>query len=670
MGNGFVRTPHLDKFYEQSTRFTDFQVSPPMLYMNTTPWLKLPWPAHYNLCQLRHLLILKSIMQIRRFIQFTILAAASALPAFAAAAKAPNVVIVITDDQGYGDFGFTGNPAIKTPSIDHLRTQGTLLNDFHVDPTCAPTRAALMSGRYSNRVGVWHTVQGRSMLRRRETTMADVFTANGYATGLFGKWHLGDCYPYRPEDRGFQHTVYHQAGGVGQAPDYWGNDYFDDTYMVNGKLQRFEGFCTDIWFDEGMKFIKANKDKPFFAYITTNAPHKPLYCPKEYSDPYENNPQVSYPEFYGMITNIDDNMAKLLQLLDTEGLADNTIMIFMTDNGTAGGMNDGRGYDGNMRGTKNSEYDGGHRVPFIIRWPDGKIEAGKSIEKLTAHIDILPTLIDLCELNAPEIVFDGSSLRSLLHDDGKEWPERALVVESQRVVDPIKWRKSAVMTDRWRLVNGEELFDIEADPKQVTDLAEMYPEVLARLRAEYDNFWNDVSREHDLTSYMVIGSDDSPLVALSSHDWLLDQLPPWNQTHIQAGDVAEQSFWAIEVERAGEYEISLRRWPVEADKGINDGTYGKAFQYKQARLKIGDTDVTKDIPVGAKEVTFKVHLEQGVTELAPVFIGPKLTATPYYAYVTHQPKPGWQTPQGMGIPVYDPAYGRVPPQQIVKVLKP
>jgi len=574
----------------------------------------------------------------------------------------PNVVIVITDDQGYGDFAFAGNNAIKTPNIDKLRGQGTLLNNFHVDPTCAPTRSALMTGRYSDRVGVWHTVQGRSMLRRREITMADVFSQNGYATGMFGKWHLGDCYPYRPEDRGFQHSVHHQAGGVGQAPDYWGNDYFDDTYIVNGKHQRFKGFCTDIWFDEGMKFIKANKSKPFFAYIAMNAPHSPYYCPEKYTKSYEGNPNVSIAEFYGMITNIDDNMAKLLKMLEDEGLADNTIFVFMTDNGTAGGLKDGRGYDGGMRGKKNSEYEGGHRVPVIIRWPNGNIEAGKSIERLTAHIDILPTFIELCGLKAPKIAFDGTSISDLLYTKGKDWPNRALVVESQRVVDPIKWRKCSVMTDEWRLVNGEELFRLKDDPKQTNDIAAQHPEVYERLRREYDKFWNDVSQEHNLTSYMVIGSDRSPIVALSSHDWLIDKLPPWNQTHIIKGAVAEESFWAIEVEHDGDYEISLRRWPVEADKGINDGTYGKAFSYKKARMRIGDVDETKDIPAGAKEVTFKVSLKKGVTQLSPVFIGPKLTATPYYAYVTHKPKPGWQTPQGMGIPVYDPAYGRVPPQ--------
>ena len=610
-------------------------------------------------------------MQPRRLLEILVFAAVVVPAVYADDAKQPNVVVVITDDQGYGDLAFTGNPAIKTPTLDKLSTQATLLNNFHVDPTCAPTRSALMTGRYSDRVGVWHTVQGRNMLRPREVTMADVFSSNGYATGMFGKWHLGDCYPYRPEDRGFQQCVYHKAGGVGQAPDYWGNDYFDDTYVVNGKHQRFEGFCTDIWFDEGMKFIKENKDKdkPFFAYISTNAPHSPYYSPEKYSKPYAGNPDVSIPEFYGMITNIDDNMAKLMKLLDDEGIADNTILVFMTDNGTAGGIKGGRGYDGGMRGMKNSEYEGGHRVPFMIRWPNGKIEAGKSVERLTAHIDVLPTFIQMCNLKAPEIEFDGSDIGELLHTDGESWPERSLVVESQRVVDPIKWRKSAVMNDRWRLVNGEELYDLTADPKQAKDLASEYPEVVQEMRGEYDVFWADVSKEHNLTSYMVIGSEHSPIVSLSSHDWLIDKLPPWNQKHIRSGAVAEKSFWAVEVEHDGEYEISLRRWPVEADKGINDGTYGKAFNYKQARMQIGDVDQTVDIPAGAKEVTFKVTLKKGVTKLAPTFIGPDLTATPYYAYVTHEPKEGWQTPEGMGIPVYDPDFGRKPPAKVKMTLK-
>lgn len=595
----------------------------------------------------------------------TLIAIVAILAAGICSAAKPNVIIVITDDQGYGDLGCNGNTVIQTPNVDKLRSQGIQLDNYHVDPTCAPTRSALMTGRYSDRVGVWHTVQGRNMLRGREVTMADIFGQNGYTTGIFGKWHLGDCYPYRPEDRGFQTTVYHGAGGVAQAPDYWGNDYFDDTYIKNGKPTRFKGFCTDVFFGEGMKFIEESvkKGAPFFAYIAPNAPHGPFYCPEEYTKPYEGKDGVSRIEFYGMVTNIDDNMAKLMDRLEELGVADNTILIYTTDNGTAGGMFKGRGFNAGMRGTKNSEYDGGHRVPFIIRWPDGKLEPGKSVRKLTAHLDILPTFIDLCDLDAPEIEFDGTSIRDLLYTDGKDWPDRSLIVESQRVVDPIKWRKCAVMTDRWRLVNGEELYNMESDPGQKADVKDKHPEVFERLRGEYNKFWDDVSREHNLTSYMKVGSDESPVVALSSHDWLVANVP-WYQPHVMHGAMAKPAHWAIEVVRDGVYEISMRRWPVEADKPINDANGYKGFSFKEARMVIGGIDETKPVPKGAKEVTFRVNLKKGVTELAPLFIGGGREATPYYVYVTHTPEPGWQTPQGMGIPVYDPSYGRVPPQRL------
>lgn len=599
----------------------------------------------------------------KRMINTALTVAASVMTLTASGQSRPNVVVVITDDQGYGDLGCNGNTAIHTPNIDRLRSQSIQLDNYHVDPTCAPTRSALMTGRYSDRVGVWHTVQGRNLLRRREVTMANVFQQNGYATGMFGKWHLGDTFNFRPENRGFDRAVYHGGGGVAQAPDYWGNDYFDDIYFVNGVPTRFDGYCTDVWFREGISFIRdqAQAGKPFFAYIAPNAPHGPLFVEEKYAAKYRDKPGVSSPEFYGMVENIDDNMATLMRTLDELGVADNTILVFTTDNGTAGGLSEQGGFTAGMRGKKGSQYEGGHRVPFMIRWPDGHIGGGKSVNRLTAHIDIMPTFIDLCNLEAPSVEFDGTSIRDLLYSNGAAWPDRALVVESQRVVTPEKWRQCAVMTDRWRLVDGNELYDMTADAGQLTDVADQHPEVTARLRADYDTFWNDVSQEHGLTSHMVIGSDEAPVVGLCSHDWLVETVP-WNQNHIVRGIRAKEAHWEIEVARDGIYEFSLRRWPVAADKAINDANGGKGYHFTQARMRIADVDETKAIPADAKEVTFRVKLNKGIAKLAPVFLGGNEISTPFFVYVTHQPVPGWQTLKGMGIPKYDPTYGRVPPQ--------
>ncbi|MHC4214116.1 MAG: sulfatase-like hydrolase/transferase, partial [Planctomycetota bacterium] len=249
--------------------------------------------------------------------------------------RGPNVVLVITDDQGYGDLSCHGNKILKTPNLDKLYSQSTRLRDFHVNPTCSPTRAALMTGRYCNRTGVWHTIMGRSLLRKDEVTMADVFRDSGYRTGIFGKWHLGDNYPFRPMDRGFDDVLVHRGGGIGNTQDYWGNDYFDDSYFRNSKPEKFEGYCTDVWFAEAMKFIEANKDRPFFCYLTTNAPHGPFRVPEKYSQPYKNKGIVA--NFYGMIANIDENFGRLEAKLKELELDDDTILIFMTDNGTAAG---------------------------------------------------------------------------------------------------------------------------------------------------------------------------------------------------------------------------------------------------------------------------------------------------------------------------------------------
>ncbi|MGB2821551.1 MAG: arylsulfatase, partial [Phycisphaerae bacterium] len=280
----------------------------------------------------------------------------------------PNVVLVITDDQGYGDLGCHGNEVIRTPNIDRLHGESVRLTNFHVGPTCAPTRAGLMTGRYCNCTGVWHTIAGRSLIRRDEVTMADVFAAGGYRTGIFGKWHLGDNYPFRPQDRGFQDVLVHGGGGVSQTPDYWGNDYFDDTYFRSGVPESCTGYCTDVWFDEAMKFIEAGRDRPFFCYLPTNAPHGPYNVADSYSRPYRGLIPDQRANFYGMITNIDDNVGRLRAKLAELGIEENTILIWMTDNGTSAGCSLDEnefvreGFNAGMRGMKGSAYDGGHRT--------------------------------------------------------------------------------------------------------------------------------------------------------------------------------------------------------------------------------------------------------------------------------------------------------------------
>ncbi len=474
-----------------------------------------------------------------------------------AAPTRPNVLLIMTDDQGYGDLGCHGNPMIKTPNLDKLYSESVRLTDFHVDPTCSPTRSALMTGRYSGRVGVWHTIMGRSLLASSETTMAEVFQGSGYATGIFGKWHLGDNAPCRPQDQGFTDVFVHGGGGVGQTPDYWGNDYFDDTYFRNGKPEPKNGYCTDVWFDAATDFIKEqnNAGRPFFCYIPTNAPHGPYLVPENFEALYKDDPNVPNAAFYGMITNIDENVGALMKFLDNQELTANTLVIFMTDNGSSAALKGEIGFNAGMRGLKGSPYDGGHRVPCFVRWPAGGIDGGRDVDQLAAHLDLLPTLIDLCGLGAPEgLAFDGTSLAGLLNGTLQDIREnRTLIVESQRIEFPEKGRQCAVMTDRWRLVNRRELFDIEADPGQETDVASSHPEVVAELLQAYETWWNDLSRTHDQYARIAFGSPAENPVRLTCHDWH-ESAPPWHQGMIKNGRIAN-GFWAVEVAEPGRFEI-------------------------------------------------------------------------------------------------------------------
>ena len=522
------------------------------------------------------------------------------VPTAADAGDRPNVVLIVTDDQGYGDLSCHGNPVLKTPEMDRLHADSVRLTDYHVDPTCSPTRAALYTGRYSTRTGVWHTIQGRSLMHPDETTLAERFRDAGYRTGMVGKWHLGDNAPLRPRDQGFDFAFTHGGGGVGQSPDHWGNDYFGDTYTrfsrdaadPAGTAERVavDGYCTDEWFAAADRFVTRaaaqqadGEDRPFFLTLATNAPHGPYLVAPEWSDPYrEVGVTGARANFYGMIACIDARLGEFRVRLEELGAAENTIFVFTTDNGTAAGSRDG-GFNAGMRGAKGSEYDGGHRVPLFLHWPAGGLTGGRDVDRLTAHIDVLPTLLSLCGLPSAanaDRPLDGRDLSPLLREHAADWPDRTLCVHSQRIEVPEKWRKSAVMTDRWRLINGKQLFDLDADPGQKIDVAADHADVTAALRAKYEAWWESLSPAFDepMTADAVrILLADEP-TELCAHDWHepTKGLPPWNQTMIRK-DPAVNGWWAVEVPEAGTYRFTLRDRPRRRRRRRRLGRHGRRF---------------------------------------------------------------------------------------------
>jgi arylsulfatase B len=564
----------------------------------------------------------------------------------------PNVILIMTDDQGYGDLGCHGNPAIRTPNLDELHKESVRLTNYHVSPTCSPTRSALMTGRYTNATGAWHTIMGRSLLRHDETTLAESLRRGGYRTGIFGKWHLGDNYPCRPQDKGFEETLVHGGGGIYQTPDWFGNDYSDDTYWHNGKPTKFAGFCTDVWFENAMRFMKrsAQAGKPFFTYIPTNAPHGPMWAPDSYSAMYRDVKGLRDPGFYGMITNIDDNVGKLRGFLKETGLEANTILIFTTDNGTAAGANV---FNAGMRGQKGSAYEGGHRVPFFLRWPKGGLAQGRDIDTLAAHIDVLPTLLDLCGVkHVGTKQLHGKSLRPLLHDSKPRWPERAIVVDSQRLEHLVKWRQTAVLTSRWRLVNptpegnpsGVELYDIRQDPGQRNNVAAANPAVVGELTKEYEAWWAKVSPGGPEYVRIVVGNDAENPARLTAHDWHGEGVNEvWNQGGIRRA-AAVNGFWAVEVDREADYRIELRRWPKEVDLPIQaaykdsepnrETAPGKAIEAVEARLRIAGIDRKVAVRESDHAAVFRLRLRRGPAKLETWFYQKNgVERGAYYVYV-------------------------------------
>jgi arylsulfatase A-like enzyme len=421
----------------------------------------------------------------------------------------PNIILVLTDDQGYGDLGCHGHPFLKTPHLDKLYSQSTRFIDFQASPTCAPTRAALMSGLAPFKTGVTHTVFERERMALGTTTVAEVLQDAGYTTGIFGKWHLGDEDEYQPHNRGFDEVFIHGAGGIGQkyqgtcadAPD---NSYFDPVIRHNKQFVKTTGYCTDVFFQHALGWIKQQnaQGKPFFAYISTNAPHSPYIVADEYKSMYTDHCTEKEAAFHGMITNLDDNMGVLMQKLDAWNLSENTLLIFMTDNGSSIGT-----FNYGLKGKKGWVNEGGTRVPLFFRLP-GKIKAGVDVARLTRHYDLFPTFAELAGSQAAEALdLDGRSLIPLIENPDAEWADRYTFIHKGRwakkgmrvrkgrpdhVPENSKYTSFAARNEKWRLVSNRYLYDIENDPCEKKNLFSDNPEVVQQMLAAYDAWWDEV----------------------------------------------------------------------------------------------------------------------------------------------------------------------------------
>jgi arylsulfatase A-like enzyme len=436
----------------------------------------------------------------------------------AATEKRPNIIYVMTDDQGYGDIAAHGNAIISTPNLDRLHKESVRLTEFHASPTCSPTRAALMTGRHEFRSGVTHTLNERERLALSATTLPQLLKTAGYSSGIFGKWHLGDEDAYQPDKRGFDRVFIHGGGGIGQSfpgscGDVPGNSYFNPTIRSDGTFVKTKGYCTDVFFDAALDWIDRcrNEGRPFFCYVTPNAPHGPLDCPAGSDTPYlaklkaagvkDPRQRADIAKFYGMIENIDTNVGRLFKKLEEWGLADDTLIVFTTDNGTATGS---PVFNAGMRGTKGTAYRGGTRVPSFWRWP-GTLPSGVDVPAVTAHIDVLPTLCEFAKVDIPADIaakVEGRSLVPLLRDEKAPWPDRPLFTHLGRW-DRGKqaenaYRQCRIREGKWSLVNVKnspttwELYDVAVDPGEKNDAAKQHPDVVARLAAEYDRWWRSV----------------------------------------------------------------------------------------------------------------------------------------------------------------------------------
>ena len=527
-----------------------------------------------------------------------------------AEAKPPNVIVIVTDDQGHGDLGFHDNPVIRTPRLDRMARASTRFTRFYVSPVCSPTRASLLTGRYNYRTGVVDTYIGRSLMHPDETTLAELLGQAGYRTGIFGKWHLGDNHPMRPIDQGFQEALVHKGGGIGQPSDPPGGEsYFDAVLQHNGKAVKTQGYCSDVYTDAALRFIEAQSNAQFFVWLAFNAPHTPLEVPEPYERRYrELNlapdvfPKVGRPippaystettaKIYGMIENIDDNVGRLLDHLDRLDLASRTIVVFLTDNGPQQPR-----YNSGFRGLKGTVYEGGIRAPFFVRWP-GRLAADRMIDRVAAHIDLAPTILEACHVSVPpDLRLDGLSLWPLLEGRNPDWPDRTLFLQWHRGDVPQAGRAFAAVSQDYKLVQPDgtregtwtparppELYNLIEDPFEERDSAARHPDIAGRLALEYDRWFADVTalRDHRLPSRIHLGTKHENPSILTRQDWRGSDAG-WTPKSL--------GHWEVLIAGAGSYAVAVHFPALARDARVH--------------LRVAGTTVDQAVVSGATTVTF------------------------------------------------------------------
>ncbi len=547
----------------------------------------------------------------------------------AADAVRPNIVLIMTDDQGYGDLGATGNPVIKTPNIDAMASRSACMTNFYVSPVCAPTRACLMTGRYNYRTRCIDTYIGRAMMDPEEVTIAEILHDAGYATGIFGKWHLGDCYPMRPMDQGFKVSLVHRGGGIGQPSDPTGGEgkYTDPILFRNGEQEQMEGYCTDVYYDNALAFVEGchKEGEPFFVYLPDNCPHGPFHdVPQaEYemykqmdlgNDQFPQDKGHPLPKktdtdkrarIFAMITNVDKNVGRVFDKLDSLEITENTIVIFMVDNGP-----NARRYVAGMKGNKSHVHEGGIRSPFFVHWP-AQLKAGFTCPTPSAHIDVLPTLLDACDVEAPEgLKLDGRSMLLELKGAKVRRRPRTIYIQSHRGDQPVLYNNFAARGELWKLVHpsgfgrqslsGEpkfELFNMITDPLEMNNVADQHPEVVAKMKKEYEAWFRDVGStrpDNYAPPRIHVGTPHENPTVLTRQDWRHTHGRPWHRDSI--------GHWLLCAADDGAYDVHCRFAP--------DNQPGEAV------LKIDDRQHKLLLEAGASSCLFEnIKLDKGDTRL-------------------------------------------------------